>query len=422
LTDAKHWYIISPMRAEIISIGTELLLGHIVNTNAAFLSQKLAEIGIDVYYQTTVGDNPARLEEAVKKAALRSDIVITSGGLGPTVDDITFETIANLTKRRLILNKTVLKDVKDYFLSKNIKFPKESIRQAYIPEGVKCIRNNVGTAPGIITEYVGKTIVCLPGPPREIEPMFVNNIIPYLKKSSGPKWSIMSRSVKTTGLAESQVNGLVKYLLRLKPPTTVGIYAKLGQVELKIMTKAKSRLEAKRNIDRIEKKIRSKLKDFVFGYDDETLESAVGGLLRKKKLNIAVAESCTGGLLSHRITNISGSSDYFLMGMVTYSNASKEDILGVPEELIKRNGAVSEPVALAMAKGIRSRTGADIGIGITGIAGPAGGTKSKPVGLVYIALAADNRLIVKERIFKGSREEVKFQATQVALDMIRRSI
>jgi nicotinamide-nucleotide amidase len=376
------------MKAEIIAIGTELLLGHIVNTNAAFLSQKLAEIGIDVYYQTTVGDNPGRLEEAIKKAAARSDIVITSGGLGPTVDDITIETIARLIKRK----------------------------------GVKWIRNNVGTAPGLITEYIGKTLIALPGPPREIEPMFEKDIIPYLKRLSGAKVSMISRSIKTTGLAESQVNGLVKDLLALKPPTTVGIYAKLGQVELKIMSKANDKAAARRSIAKIERKIRLKLKDRIFGYDDETLESAVGKILSKKRLTIATAESCTGGLLAHRITNISGSSDYFLMGLITYSNAAKIDILGVPEILIKDFGAVSEPVALAMADRIRIKAGSDIGVGITGIAGPTGGTKKKPMGLVYIALAAKNKKVVRELRFKGSREEVKFQASQIALDMIRRNI
>lgn len=410
------------MRAEIISIGTELLLGHIVNTNAAFLSRKLAEIGIDVYHQTTVGDNPERLEEAVKKAALRCDIVIASGGLGPTIDDITIPAIAKLIKRRLILNRAILKDVKSYFLSKKVKFPKESVRQAYIPQGVKWIKNNVGTAPGIITDYLGKKLILLPGPPREIGPMFENDITPYLEKLRGRGWVTLSRSIKTTGLAESQVNGIVKDLLALKPPTTVGIYATLRQVELKIMSKQKNMKAARREISKIERKIRSRLKDRIFGYDDDTLEGAAGKLLAEKRLTIATAESCTGGLLASRITDINGSSDYFLMGAITYSNASKVEVLGIPAELIRWHGAVSEPVALAMAKLVRLKAGADVGVGITGIAGPAGGTNKKPVGLVYIALATSGKTAVNEYLFKGTRKEVKFQATQAALDLIRRNV
>ncbi len=410
------------MQAEIISIGTELLLGHIVNTNAAFLSQKLAEIGIDVYYQTTVGDNPQRLIESIKRSVRRSDIIITSGGLGPTVDDVTIEAIAALLNRRLVLNKTVLKGVKAYFKLRKVKFPIETMRQAYIPEGVKWIRNNVGTAPGLLVEYMGKTIVCLPGPPREIESMFVKDVIPYLKKLGKSDWVIRSRTIKTTGLAESQVDGRVRDLLKLKPPTTVGIYAKLRHVELKIMTKAKNEKAAAKAISGIEKKIRGRLKGYIFGYNEETLEETVAKMLIKKRLTIAVAESCTGGLLSHRLTNISGASKYFLMGIVAYSNEIKEKLLFVPEKLLNRHGAVSGPVALEMAKGIRSLGCTDIGIGITGIAGPTGGTKKKPVGLVYLALVTDNKQIVKELRFTGSREEIKFQASQVALDLIRKNV
>ncbi|MBN1526763.1 MAG: nicotinamide-nucleotide amidohydrolase family protein [Candidatus Omnitrophica bacterium] len=378
------------MRAEIISIGTELLLGHIVNTNAAYLARKLAETGIDLYHQMTVGDNPLRLYESLRRTLDRSDIVITTGGLGPTVDDITIRTVAKLLNRRLI------------------------------PKGVKWLRNKVGTAPGLIAEHKGKIIICLPGPPRELEPMFANDALPYLRKKSGG-WTLLSRAIKTTGLAESQVNAKVKDLLDIKPPTTVGIYAKLGEVTLKVMSKAKGKKAARRDIARVEKTVVSRLKNNIFGYDDQTLEEAVGKALRKKKRTIAVAESCTGGLVSSRITNVSGSSDYFLMGTVTYANKAKEKILGVPKEALKKRGAVSKEVAAMMAKGVRKLAGAYIGIGITGIAGPTGGTAKKPVGLVYIALVTDKKRIVRECRFRGSRKEIKFQASQVALDMIRRN-
>ncbi len=292
------------MTTEIISIGTELLLGHIINTNTAFLSQKLAEIGIDVYHTSVVGDNSSRLTQAIKQAVHRSDIVITTGGLGPTVDDITVGTITNLIDKK----------------------------------SVKWIKNKIGTAPGLIADYRGKIIVCLPGPPRELQLMFENDIIPYISSArlnvryagdNRGSWTIKSRTIKITGLPESLVNNKVKDLLNLKPPTTVGIYAKLGQIELKIMSKAKNEKDAAREIRKIEKKIVARLGDHIFGYDDETLEGAVAKLLTKKKKTIAIAESCTGGLVSNRLTNISGSSNYFIMGLVAYSNEIKKNILCV---------------------------------------------------------------------------------------------
>lgn len=408
------------MNAEVISIGTELLLGHIINTNASFLSERLAEAGVDVYRHTTIGDNPMRLKTAILRALGRSDIVITSGGLGPTVDDITTETLADLIGKKLVLNKAVLKDVKDYFRSKKVPFPKESIRQAYIPDGVKWVRNRVGTAPGLIAEYFSKKIICLPGPPREIVPMFEHDVLPLIRKMSGGG-VIMSRTVKMTGLAESQVDGKVRDLLALKPPTTVGIYAKLGQVDLKIMSKAGTVKEAERNIGKIEKKIRSRLKDNIFGYDNDTLESSTINILLKEGLTIAIAESCTGGLLANRLTNVSGSSGCFKAGIVVYANEAKESFLGVSHNTLKKNGAVSAPVAVEMARAIKHYACADIGVAITGIAGPTGGAKKKPVGLVYIALVTDNKCVVEDMRFRGSREEVKFQSAQIALDLIRRT-
>lgn len=376
------------MNAEIICIGTELLLGHIVNTNTAFLSQKLAEAGIDVYHHVAVGDNEVRLTKAIRQSIIRSDIVITSGGLGPTVDDITAQTVANITGRKAI----------------------------------RWVKNNVGSAPGIIAKYRDKVIICLPGPPREIEPMFIKDIIPYLKRMAGSGWVIKSRTIKSTGLAESQVNGMVKDILNLKPPTTVGIYAKLGQVDLKVMSKAMSDRQANAEIAKVEKKVRVRLRDYIFGYDDETLEGAVGKILTDKKKTIAIAESCTGGLVSHRITNVSGSSRYFKMAVVAYSNSIKENILGVSRKLLTKYGAVSRRTALEMAKGMKYLACTDIALAITGIAGPGGGTKHKPVGLVYISLAIGNKVIVTESHFSGSREEIRFQASQVALDMIRINI
>lgn len=384
------------MRAEIIAIGTELLLGHIVNTNTSFLGQKLAGLGIDVYFHHTVGDNPERLTAAIKQALGRSDIVITTGGLGPTVDDITASVVSNIAKKAPI----------------------------------KRIRNIVGSAPGLIISFNHrairssscKTIICLPGPPREMEPMFTNDVVPFLKKRFGCTQLLKSRVIKLTGLAESKVDRRVKDLLALKPPVTVGIYAKLGEVDLKIMAKAADGRSAERSMRGIEKKIRSRLGKYIFGYDDDTLEGVVGSLLRKKKLTIAVTESCTGGLLASRLTNVSGSSKYFTMGLAAYSNEVKVNILCVDPAVLSAYGAVSATVARQMAVGIRLLAGTDIGIAITGIAGPTGATKTKPVGLVYIAIVVRNKLIVQEMRFKGNREEIKFQASQSALELVRKNI
>lgn len=410
------------MKAEIINVGTELLLGHIVNTNAAFLSRKLAEAGIDLYYQSTVGDNPSRLSDALRRGVERSDLIILTGGLGPTVDDITIETVASFLGRRLAVNHAVLRNLKGYFKMRGFALPAGSERQALIPEKTAWIRNRVGTAPGLVIEYLGKTIVCLPGPPRELEPMFGLDVIPMLKRRFKSTWVIVSRTIRTTGQPESRINVMVKDLLELKPPTTVGIYAKLGEVDLKIMAKAKNKKMALRRITKIEAIIGKRLKKHIFGYGRDTLESAVGALLTKRKKRIALAESCTGGLITHRLTNVSGSSKYLTMSAVTYSNEAKIKVLGVPQELIAAHGAVSRQVALAMARGVRSTAGVDMGLAVTGIAGPTGGTKNKPIGLVYIAFVSSRRRIVKEIRFRGTREEIKFQASQSALDLVRRNI
>lgn len=410
------------MKAEIIAIGTEMLLGHIVNTNAAFLSQRLAELGVDVYYQTTVGDNPDRLSGAIRQGLRRSDIVITTGGLGPTVDDITAETVAKLADRELVPDRAVLKDLGGYFKTKGKIVPQGAKRQAYVPEGAIVIRNKVGAAPGLVITCDGRVLICLPGPPRELEPMFTGAVIAYLRKRLESHSVLKSRAIRLAGIPESRVNVKVKDLLGLKPPATVGIYAKLGEVQLKIMSKAGTKKEADRAISAIEKKIRARLGGYIFGCDGETLESAAGTVLAKKQKTIAVAESCTGGLISDRITNVSGSSKFFIGGIVAYDNRIKENILCVLEDSLKRYGAVSRQVASEMALGVKYLFGADVGLAVTGIAGPTGGTRAKPMGLVYIALVAGNKQIVKECRFTGLRQEIKFQASQAALDLIRKSV
>lgn len=409
------------MNAEIICIGTELLLGDIINSNAAYLSQRLALLGIDVYHHSTVGDNPARLAAAIRLALSRSDIVITTGGLGPTVDDITTAVISDATGLKLVFDKNIASRIKARFVRRHIKLPLNNLRQAYLPQGAIPLRNDEGTAPGLFIKLVSnKIFIALPGPPRELNPIFEKSCMPILKKICGTKYIIKTRVIKITGLPESKVNEKVQDILKIGPVTTVGIYARLGEVDLKIRTKAKNDRDAKKATTPVEKKICKRLGSYVFGADNQTLEGAVAELLTKRKKTIAVAESCTGGLIANRLTDVPGSSKYFKMAVVSYSNQAKQSILGVPAEILKRYGAVSKETATKMAQSVRQLANADIGLAVTGIAGPAGATKAKPVGLVYIALTGAKKTICKEFHFLGDRKAIKWQTSQAALDMIRK--
>ena len=410
------------MKAEIIAVGTEILLGHIVNTNTSYLSRSLAGLGIDVYHQSAVGDNPARLSAMLIRALNRSDIVITTGGLGPTVDDITLETIAGATGKNLVFKKGIFKRIKNNFKRRGYRMPKEARRQAFVPEGANALRNDVGTAPGLIIESYNKIIIALPGPPRELTPIVERFVVPYLKKIHPAAYTIKSRTLKLMGLAESQVNVKVKDLLKLSGDLTVGIYAHVGQVDLKITCKAKTKKETDQKIKRIENKIRRRFGKYIFGIDSETLEKVVGELLIKKKKALAIAESCSGGYISSLVTNSPGSSKYFIMGVVAYNNKIKTDFLGIDKKIIKEKGAVSKEVASLMAKRVRQLADTDFGIGVTGIAGPAGGSKNKPIGTVYIALSSNRRATLKKFTFIGTRQEIKLQAAQQALNLLRLSL
>jgi len=407
------------MDAEIICIGTELLLGHIVNTNTSFIAEKLAAAGIDHYFQTTVGDNPARLADTIRTGLERSDVVITTGGLGPTVDDITTRMIADVINKKLILEKGVIRDINDYFKRLDKKIPKSSLRQALIPEGAKWLKNPFGTAPGLIVEHKSKIIIALPGPPREMQPMVMNYVMPYLRKKADAAGIIKSRSIRLIGLAEASVDEKVTDLLNLSGAVRVGIYAKQREVELKVMVKAKNERFADAEIAKIEKIIRKRFGGYIYGVDKETLADKVVNMLIKGKKTIAVAESCTGGLIANMVTDVPGASNTFIEGIVSYSNGSKSRDLGVRPEVLKKYGAVSPQVAGEMAGGIRKRAAADIGLGVTGIAGPDGATKTKPVGLVYIALSTGRKVLCHQLKFSGSRAEIKYQASQAALDMLR---
>ncbi|MBN1405079.1 MAG: competence/damage-inducible protein A, partial [Candidatus Omnitrophica bacterium] len=370
---------------------------------------------------TTVGDNPLRLYTAILKALGRSDIVITTGGLGPTVDDVTLEAVSRALDEKLIFVPQVYKLIEERFKKRHIKMPADNKRQAYIPNGAQWFKNIHGTAPGFAIKKNNKILIALPGPPMEMNPMFENCVIPYLKKLTYEKSCVIrTRTIRTTGLAESAINPKVKDILRLSGNTTVGIYAKPGEVDLKITAKAKNEKQAHRLISSIERKIKQRLEALIFGYDDDTLESAVSKLLIKNKKTIAIAESCTGGLLSSRLTDTAGSSNYLILSVVAYANKAKINILGVPEQALKKYGAVSAQTAELMAKNVRLLANADIGISITGIAGPGGATKKKPVGLVYIAISDKNKTACKECYFIGERELIKHLSTQTALAMLRR--
>ncbi|MBN3038878.1 MAG: competence/damage-inducible protein A [Candidatus Omnitrophica bacterium] len=409
------------MKAEIICVGTEILLGKIVNTNAQYLSQKLAQLGIDVHYHSTVGDNTERLYLAIKRGLHRSNVIIITGGLGPTVDDLTLEGIAQVLQKKLILNRNILKDIKDHFHKRHIPMPKENVRQALVPEGAKALKNEVGTAPGLIIRWhEKKVLIALPGVPAEMKPMVERDVLPYLKKNFSGDWVILSRKIKTCGLAESQVNQKVKDILKSKPPLSVGIYVHTGSVDLDITVRSTNKAIAEKLLNNTERKINSRLKKYIYGKDSQTLESVVAKALTKAKRTIAVAESCTGGLISKRLTNISGSSKYFPLGVVTYSNKQKRNLLGIPKEALDNFGAVSKEVATLMAQNISQMAKTDMGLGITGIAGPTGASKEKPVGLVHIALATPRKVISEEFHFHGDRKAVRLRASQAALDMVRR--
>ncbi|NQS99945.1 MAG: competence/damage-inducible protein A [Candidatus Omnitrophica bacterium] len=407
------------MHAEIVCIGTEITQGEIVNSNASYLSKKLAQLGIDVCYHTTVDDDSVRLYTALKRAMHRSDIVITTGGLGPTVDDITLGIIGQATQKKMILNPQILRNIKDHFHQRHIAMPKDNVRMALVPEGARPLKNEVGTAPGLIMPNESKVLVALPGVPAEMRAMMERDVIAYLAKHFPAQKAIVSRTIRTTGLAESQVNQRVKDILKLEPPTTVGIYVHTHCVDLTITARAKSKLQAKKLIAAVEKKIRSRLKAYIYGQDQQTLEQTVAQALIKKKKTIAVAESCTGGLISKRLTSIGGSSRYFPLGLVAYSNQTKKSLLGLSEQTLKDHGAVSPQVAQALAQNVQQLAKADLGLGVTGIAGPSGGTKEKPVGLVYIALATPRKIQCQEFLFHGDRSAVRLRASQAALDMLR---
>lgn len=404
--------------AEILCVGTELLLGDIVNTNAAYLSRKLAELGISVYHQTVVGDNPERLKKALADSANRCDLIITSGGLGPTYDDLTKETIASFFGRNLVRNEEILSHLEAYFAEMGRTMTENNKKQADIPEGAIIFRNDYGTAPGVCIEdeESGVTAVMLPGPPRELEPMFGEQVMPYLEKRSDS--ILVSRNINIFGMGESAVENILRSLMENSVNPTVAPYCKEGEVRLRITAKASDRNTAYAMCsEAVEKIMETEVGKAVYGIDSDSIEGELVAKLIAKGKTIATAESCTGGLIAKRITDVSGSSAVFLGGCVTYANSAKESLIGVKHETLAAHGAVSEQVAIEMARGVRQALGTDIAIATTGIAGPGGGTPQKPVGTVWVGISGEkgDRAVLLRLSSRRERSYIRTLAASNAL-------
>jgi nicotinamide-nucleotide amidase len=409
------------MDAEIIAVGSELLTPLHVDTNSLYLTEKLNALGIEVRFKTVVGDRREDLGAAFRSALARSPLIILTGGLGPTEDDINREVVAEVLNRRLLEVEELRQRLRERFARLGRIMPDNNLRQALVPEGAEWLDNQHGTAPGIWIEHDGHIVLLLPGPPRELEPMFAAQCLPRLAPYGGSQ-KIRTRVYKIVGLPESDVDQRIAPIYKAYSNPTTTVLATPGAIEVHLRARAASTEEADAALLELGDKIELALGDHVFSTQGESLEEVVGMYLVMRQKTVAVAESCTGGLVAERLTRTPGSSKFFLGGAVCYSNELKGALAGVPPALIEAQGAVSKPVAQALAEGIRARSGASIGVGITGIAGPGGGTVEKPVGLVFIALADERGTQVREFHFPGSRDRVRLWASQMALEMIRRRI
>ena len=410
------------MVVELISVGTELLLGNIVNTNTQFLAEKCALLGLTMYHQVTVGDNHDRLAEVIRTALKRSDVIILTGGLGPTEDDLTKEVCAEVMGFPLVEDKHTRERIEEYFRNNIYKvIPDNNWKQAIIPEGCMVLDNDNGTAPGLILEKYGKSAILLPGPPNELYPLFMNQVFPYLQNLQPEV--IRSQMVKICGVGESQVEDKILDLIDKQTNPTIATYAKTAEVQVRLTAKAVTKEEGEALIAPVMAELFNRFGDCIFTTEEDvTLEMAVVDLLQKKHLTMATAESCTGGMIAARLVNVSGVSDVFMQGMVTYSNEAKVRLLGVKEETLKAHGAVSRETALEMALGGAERAQTDVCVAVTGLAGPGGGSKEKPVGLVYMACAVKGKAEVLEYHFKGNRGKIREQSMMKALDLVRRCV
>jgi nicotinamide-nucleotide amidase len=406
------------MKAEIIAVGSELLTPDRIDTNSLFLTEELNKLGIEVLRKTIVGDRRELLAEAFRDALHRVPVVIASGGLGPTEDDLTRETVAELLGRRLQRNDAVVRHIEARFRSFKREMPAVNLRQAMVPEGAEVLENPRGTAPGLWLEDQGHMIALLPGPPRELKPLFLEQVLPRLQRCA-PSVRMFHRELHVTGLGESHVEERIRPIYTRYEQANTTILAVPGEIQIHFRRWSDNPIEANHTLDELVRGCELALGDRIFAKTATSLEQVVAQLLIENHATIAAAESCTGGLLAERLTRVPGSSNYFLGGAVCYSNELKTAWADVPAEMIASQGAVSSDVAVALAEGIRRRVRSTLGVGITGIAGPSGGSEEKPVGTVYLALAAPNG--TKDRLvhLPGDREGIRFYASQIALDMVR---
>jgi competence/damage-inducible protein CinA-like protein len=411
--------------AAVVAVGSEMLGPSRVDTNSLYLSEKLASLGIELRVKSVVGDDRNDLATLFRQSLDRADLVILTGGLGPTDDDLTRDVVSEVLGRPMTIDERIVEQIRARFGRRGLKMPEVNRRQAQVPEGAVVLDNPNGTAPGLFLDHGGKVVVLLPGPPREMQPMFDRVCAGPLRDRAGTE-RVYRTSIFITGLGESHVEQRAQPIYarwRDAPPfVSTTILAAMGQVELHLSVREIDETRAMDVLDRVRAELLEGLGDHVYSTDGRVMEEVVGDLLKERGWTIAAAESCTGGLLMSRLTDVPGSSAYVRAGVVAYDNADKTALLGVPAELLARHGAVSEPVAVAMAEGIRMCTDADVAVGITGIAGPGGGTPEKPVGMVVIAVLAPGRdAYVRTFNFLGARTQVKYQATQAALDRVRRS-
>jgi len=407
------------MNAEIIAVGSELLTPYRLDTNSLWLTDELNKIGIRVIHKAVVGDSPDEMRSSFRHALDRADLIIASGGLGPTDDDRTRETVAELLGRKLHMSDAIVREIQERFRRFARTMPEINKRQAMVPEGATVLPNPRGTAPALWLEADGHIIVLLPGVPHELKSIFESEVRPRLAKISGDE-RLFTRDLRTTGLGESDVETRVRPLYQLYPDTETTILAAPTGTQLHPRTWSRDASKAEKLLDEISDRMALALGEHLYSTNGEALEEVVARVLNENRATVAVAESCTGGMLAERLTNVPGSSSYFLGGVICYSNELKTSLVGVPQSLIEAKGAVSSEVALALADGIRKRTGATLGVGVTGVAGPGGGTPEKPVGLVHIGLADEHGPRERAYRFPGDRERIRQFASQAALDAVRR--
>jgi nicotinamide-nucleotide amidase len=407
------------MRAEIIAVGSELLTPDRLDTNSLFLTSELNQLGIRLVHKAVVGDSPEDIRSSFRHALERAEVIVACGGLGPTDDDRTRDTVADLLKRKLRCDETILRRIQERFRRFGRTMPEINSRQAMVPEGAVVLPNPAGTAPGLWLEAEGRIVILLPGVPAELRALFEAEVRPRLSKVGG-KERLFKRDLRVTGLPESEVEQRVSSLYALYPGTQTTILATAAGIQLHPSVWSEDAASAEKVLDEMVERMAAALGENVFSTRGETLERVVARILTENRATIAVAESCTGGMLAERLTNVPGSSAYFLGGVVCYSNGLKTSMAGIPAALIELKGAVSPEVALALADGIRKRSRATLGVGVTGIAGPSGGTAEKPVGLVHIAIANGNEPHEKAFHLIGDRDQIRQRATVAALDMVRR--